>query len=86
MIRGAAPPRRNAGSLHARRAELVETLLPALRHHRDSFGPCPASDRRRTAASLPPLFVLQPMEIYVDDEAKLTLHGLVQHYVVRALG
>ena len=21
---------------------------------------------------------LQPMEIYVDDEAKLTLHGLVQ--------
>ncbi|KAK1698539.1 hypothetical protein QYE76_015236 [Lolium multiflorum] len=24
---------------------------------------------------------LQPMEIYVDDEAKLTLHGLVQHYI-----
>lgn len=24
---------------------------------------------------------VQPMEIYVDDEAKLTLHGLVQHYV-----
>ena len=23
-------------------------------------------------------FLLQPMEIYVDDEAKLTLHGLVQ--------
>lgn len=23
-------------------------------------------------------FHLQPMEIYVDDEAKLTLHGLVQ--------
>ncbi|MBA0668784.1 hypothetical protein Goklo_001667, partial [Gossypium klotzschianum] len=23
----------------------------------------------------------QPMEIYVDDEAKLTLHGLVQHYI-----
>ena len=22
-----------------------------------------------------------PMEVYVDDEAKLTLHGLVQHYV-----
>ena len=22
-----------------------------------------------------------PMEIYVDDETKLTLHGLVQHYV-----
>lgn len=27
-------------------------------------------------------FFLQPMEIYVDDEAKLTLHGLVQHYVM----
>jgi len=26
-------------------------------------------------------FKLQPMEIYVDDEAKLTLHGLVQHYI-----
>ncbi len=23
----------------------------------------------------------QPMEIYVDDETKLTLHGLQQHYV-----
>ena len=26
---------------------------------------------------LPP----QPMEVYVDDETKLTLHGLQQHYV-----
>lgn len=25
--------------------------------------------------------VLQPMEVYVDDESKLTLHGLQQHYV-----
>ena len=23
----------------------------------------------------------QPLEIYVDDETKLTLHGLQQHYV-----
>jgi hypothetical protein len=22
------------------------------------------------------------MEIFVDDEAKLTLHGLVQHYIM----
>lgn len=30
-----------------------------------------------------PMFHLfqQPMEVYVDDEAKLTLHGLQQHYV-----
>ena len=27
------------------------------------------------------IFHLQPMEVYVDDEAKLTLHGLQQHYV-----
>eukprot|EP00884_Botryococcus_braunii_P014372 jgi/Botrbrau1/22936/Bobra.0030s0013.1 len=27
-------------------------------------------------------FMVEPMEIYVDDEAKLTLHGLVQHYVL----
>ncbi|KAG5601539.1 hypothetical protein H5410_032909 [Solanum commersonii] len=26
-------------------------------------------------------FMQDPMEIYVDDEAKLTLHGLVQHYI-----
>ena len=25
---------------------------------------------------------MQPQEIYVDDESKLTLHGLVQHYVM----
>ena len=29
----------------------------------------------------PKLFSFQPMEVYVDDEAKLTLHGLQQHYV-----
>ena len=27
------------------------------------------------------MIFLQPMEVYVDDEAKLTLHGLQQHYV-----
>ena len=27
------------------------------------------------------IFHLRPMEVYVDDEAKLTLHGLQQHYV-----
>ena len=26
-------------------------------------------------------FMSDPMEIYVDDETKLTLHGLVQHYI-----
>ena len=25
--------------------------------------------------------IFQPMEVYIDDEAKLTLHGLRQHYV-----
>ncbi len=27
-------------------------------------------------------FMSDPMEVYVDDEAKLTLHGLVQHYIL----
>lgn len=27
------------------------------------------------------VFSKQPLEIYVDDETKLTLHGLQQHYV-----
>lgn len=26
-------------------------------------------------------FMKNPLEIYVDDEKKLTLHGLVQHYI-----
>lgn len=39
--------------------------------------PCPAC---RLAVHLPAC--LQPAEIYVDDESKLTLHGLVQHYVM----
>ena len=26
-------------------------------------------------------FAFQPLEIFVDDETKLTLHGLQQHYV-----
>lgn len=33
-------------------------------------------------SSLADLFLLpQPLEIYVDDETKLTLHGLQQYYV-----
>ena len=27
------------------------------------------------------LIIYQPLEVYVDDEAKLTLHGLQQYYV-----
>jgi ATP-dependent RNA helicase UAP56/SUB2 len=27
------------------------------------------------------IILLQPLEIFVDDETKLTLHGLQQHYV-----
>lgn len=26
--------------------------------------------------------LMQPVEVYVDDESKLTLHGLVQHYTM----
>lgn len=34
--------------------------------------------RNSTTDSL--LFPLQPMEVFVDDETKLTLHGLQQYY------
>ena len=33
------------------------------------------------AVSVTYVYSLQPMEVYVDNEAKLTLHGLQQHYV-----
>merc|ERR1712029_392391 len=32
------------------------------------------------SATLSKEFMQDPMEVYVDDEAKLTLHGLQQHY------
>jgi hypothetical protein len=47
---------------------------------------CPCLHRCTAAAAAAAAavsrFYLQPAEIYVDDEAKLTLHGLVQHYVM----
>ncbi|KAG2390058.1 DEAD-box ATP-dependent RNA helicase [Vigna angularis] len=33
------------------------------------------------SGNVPARVLKSPMEIYVDDEAKLTLHGLVQHYI-----
>eukprot|EP00050_Salpingoeca_kvevrii_P021806 m.115908 g.115908 ORF g.115908 m.115908 type:complete len:293 (-) comp9489_c1_seq2:168-1046(-) len=45
----------------------------------------PSSSRHlpagQDAHDFPSSCAAQPMEIYVDDEAKLTLHGLKQHYV-----
>jgi hypothetical protein len=50
---------------------LLLRLLPPWREDRPRDPP--------GARCVPPA---QPMEIYVDDEAKLTLHGLVQHYIM----
>lgn len=38
-------------------------------------GPCDPE------AVLPSPILPQPMEVYVDDDTKLTLHGLQQHYI-----
>ncbi len=38
------------------------------------------SDPTHSTLLTPPT-ITQPMEVYVDDETKLTLHGLQQHYV-----
>uniref|UniRef100_A0A0R3RUG9 RNA helicase n=1 Tax=Elaeophora elaphi TaxID=1147741 RepID=A0A0R3RUG9_9BILA len=40
-----------------------------------------ASSNTHTSVHHTALMECQPMEVYVDDEAKLTLHGLQQHYV-----
>ena len=37
--------------------------------------------RSKPCLPLPPLLPAQPMEVFVDDETKLTLHGLQQYYV-----
>src|SRR4051812_24437536 len=39
------------------------------------------SKHRDPATHTTPPRCFQPMEVYVDDEAKLTLHGLQQYYV-----
>merc|ERR1712026_636098 len=47
-----------------------------------SLGMCGDTDTITEFESTEPdLILLQPMEVYIDDEAKLTLHGLQQHYV-----
>lgn len=86
-----APPNRDKACSPTLRVRLRRRQC--LRHLTIDAGPIGdlkarrTSDRSRLAASLPsPILCVQPMEIYVDDEAKLTLHGLVQHYVVRAAG
>nr|CAH7759715.1 unnamed protein product [Callosobruchus chinensis] len=51
--------------------QCIEIMLPYLCHNNFNG----AMNDKITS-----IFV-QPMEVYVDDEAKLTLHGLQQHYV-----
>lgn len=70
------------------RAAPAQALLPAMCCRCSACGqarPGPPSDPPPPPLPSPPpthFYRVQPMEIYVDDEAKLTLHGLVQHYVV----
>lgn len=45
------------------------------------FVPLPPSPGQRCPGLTGPGFASQPMEIFVDDETKLTLHGLQQYYV-----
>ena len=37
------------------------------------------------AVALNPRFMTDPHEIRVDEESKLTLHGLLQYYVARLI-
>jgi hypothetical protein len=49
--------------------------VEACKHSANALCPC-------LCLPLLPVLYSQPAEIYVDDESKLTLHGLVQHYVM----
>lgn len=50
-------------------------------HVSASLFPSPPSSVQPCPGLTGPGFAPQPMEIFVDDETKLTLHGLQQYYV-----
>jgi len=57
----------------------VQEIFRATPHHKQvmMFSATLAKDIRATCKK----FMQNPLEIYVDDETKLTLHGLQQHYI-----
>jgi len=57
----------------------VQEIFRATPHHKQvmMFSATLAKEIRATCKK----FMANPLEIFVDDEAKLTLHGLQQHYV-----
>jgi len=58
----------------------VQNIFTMTPHHKQvmMFSATLSADTRAVAKK----FMKDPMEVFVDDEAKLTLHGLVQHYIV----
>ncbi|KAG1769644.1 P-loop containing nucleoside triphosphate hydrolase protein [Suillus occidentalis] len=57
----------------------VQEIFRATPHHKQvmMFSATLAKEIRATCKK----FMANPLEIFVDDEAKLTLHGLQQHYI-----
>ncbi|KAI8067457.1 ATP-dependent RNA helicase uap56 [Gongronella butleri] len=57
----------------------VQDIFRATPHHKQvmMFSATLSKDTRPVCKK----FMQNPLEIYVDDEAKLTLHGLIQYYV-----
>lgn len=60
--------------MYVRHSSMSHMACPSLLTHMDSLPPLLVSVCVRPSS--------QPQEIYVDDESKLTLHGLVQHYIM----
>eukprot|EP00894_Picocystis_sp_ML_P000498 jgi/Pico_ML_1/51015/g2121.t1 len=58
----------------------VQNIFTMTPHHKQvmMFSATLSAETRTVAKK----FMKDPMEVFVDDEAKLTLHGLVQHYIV----
>jgi ATP-dependent RNA helicase UAP56/SUB2 len=56
-------------------ATLAKEIRITCKKFMANVGPVPMS------VDLEVTLLIQPLEIFVDDETKLTLHGLQQHYV-----
>jgi hypothetical protein len=77
----AVPPCPHSNSSVATANPLAHVILAYI-YIPDWLSPAASACIAAAAAVLSLSSYLQPAEIYVDDEAKLTLHGLVQHYVM----
>merc|ERR1712107_105711 len=77
LIRSKKLPLKNLKHFVLDECDKMLEQLDMRRDVQEMFSATPSKDIRPVCKK----FMQDPMEVYIDDEAKLTLHGLRQHYV-----